>query len=101
CCSASRLSLFPYSTLFRSRLSGLVLLPDCLGNRLELVLRVLVELVLLVHAADGQVGGNLHHVELVDVPELGRFRRRGAGHAGQLDRKSTRLNSSHVSTSYS
>ncbi len=68
----------------QNRLAGLVFLADRLGDRLELVGRVLVELVLLVDTADRVVGRDGDHVHLVDVEEFGRFGRGGAGHARKL-----------------
>src|SRR2546421_4460283 len=84
-----RSTLFPYTTLFRSELGGAV-------------------------AAAAQVGGALAR-QLRRVAEqdraIGQLRVRGAGVeervdrpaealAGQVDRKSTRLNSSHDQISY-
>ena len=66
------------------RLADSILLGDRLGDGFELVLRVLVELVILVDPRNGDIGRDLDHVHLVDVPELGRFGGRGAGHARQL-----------------
>ena len=57
---------------------------DQLGNRAKLVLRVLVELVFLIHALHRHVGGNRDDVHLVNVEKLGRFGRRRTGHAGEL-----------------
>ena len=50
----------------------------------ELLVEGPVDLVVLVEALDRQVGRDLDDVEPVDVAELGRFRLRRAGHAGQL-----------------
>ena len=57
---------------------------DLLGDRQELVLGVLVELVLLVDARDRHVGRDGDDIDLVDVVELARFGRGGAGHARNL-----------------
>ena len=61
-----------------------LLLLDGFGDGLELVGRILVELVLLVDPPDRFVGRNFDDVELVDFPELGRLGGRGAGHARKL-----------------
>src|SRR5256885_11600179 len=70
-----RSTLFPYTTLFRSQ-AGVLALPECVEDFF-----------------DG--GGNIHarHVET---------RRHDLNHRriGQRDRKSTRLNSSHLVISY-
>src|SRR2546426_8002511 len=79
-----RSTLFPYTTLFRSHVRPPV-----------------VELV----AVDGEVGRagvERRHADLVDAPVgIGREARKPAGDVGpRLDRKSTRLNSSHLVISY-
>src|SRR3712207_7527750 len=73
-----RSTLFPYTTLFRSRPHGIAQELTCLGDR---VLGVLVEErgVLRVHARQRRVAPGLRNDE---------------------DRKSTRLNSSHANISY-
>src|SRR5690242_21305422 len=77
-----RSTLFPYTTLFRSLLGGPVL--AALLPRQEVADRP-------VHGAGGQVA--------VDrVVDLNHGRQRAAPETG--DRKSTRLNSSHMSISY-
>ena len=43
-----------------------------------------IDLVVGVDARHRHIGGNVQHVELVDVHELGRFGQRRAGHARQL-----------------
>src|SRR3712207_7341309 len=71
-----RSTLFPYTTLFRSLLEN--------GIR---------------HRAD-QVRRDLHPVEIAQVPDdLARAHAAGV-HRHHLDRKSTRLNSSHANISY-
>src|SRR5690349_23359077 len=69
-----RSTLFPYTTLFRSE------------RRAQLVRHIGQELVL------GAVGGEQAQVRLAQLV--------GALHDARLDRKSTRLNSSHVEISY-
>src|SRR3712207_8250582 len=69
-----RSTLFPYATLFRSR--------EPLGD----VLRVRAG-----HLGKGQLGQRQVAVDGPDVVVVGRQR---------VDRKSTRLNSSHANTSY-
>src|SRR5690606_41881602 len=92
--------LFPHTTLFRS-----------VGDLAELFLGGAEDRVVLVDALDRHVGRDGDDVEPVNIGELLGFRRRRAGHAGELlveaevvlegeDRKSTRLNSSHVKISY-
>ena len=81
---AEHFRLFDRHRADQDRLADGVLLGNRLGDGFELVLRVLVELVILVDARNGDVGRDLDHVHLVDVPEFGRFGRRGAGHARQL-----------------
>ena len=44
----------------------------------------LVHTVVHIVAGDGLVGGNLHHIQLVDVPELACLGRGGTRHTGQL-----------------
>src|SRR3712207_6925830 len=67
-----RSTLFPYTTLFRSRHTGLLHPARCARER-----RVLV----------GRDGGEAAHA-------------RGRDRRGDRDRKSTRLNSSHANISY-
>src|SRR3712207_8256225 len=74
-----RSTLFPYTTLFRSRGSGLDLGVEVLGAAALLLLRDLA--VGVVRRALGTLLGLL-------------------GGAGGGDRKSTRLNSSHANISY-
>ncbi len=81
---AEHFRLFDRHRADQDRLADGVLLGNRLGDGFELVLRVLVELVILVDARNGDVGRDLDHVHLVDVPEFSRFGRRGAGHARQL-----------------
>ena len=66
------------------RLAEVGLLLDRLGDRAELVERVLVELVLLVDPQHRHVGRDRDDVHLVDVEEFRGFGRRRAGHAGEL-----------------
>src|SRR5207253_7636374 len=83
--------LSPYTTLFRSMLHGLLDhgLPDLLGQ----------------HQRARQIGFGEEQDELlaavagddVDLPGGGR---QTFGHLDEQDRKSTRLNSSHVANSY-
>src|SRR5207249_10774238 len=84
--------LFPYTTLFRSRKSR-----EPLGKNS-------VELVLLALYAEGVVGQGPDQPEIElnsparEIPVL--QLPRDQSHLDQSDRKSTRLNSSHVSISY-
>ena len=55
-----------------------------LDDGLVLLTGSLVDAVVHVVADDGTVGGNLHHVELVDVPELTSLGDGRTGHTGQL-----------------
>src|SRR5258707_7253896 len=73
-----RSTLFPYTTLFRSRLHRLE--PADRPHRLG--------------GADAHLGDGVVH----QLHEIGE--RAPAHHAPQLDRKSTRLNSSHANISY-
>ena len=50
----------------------------------ELGLSCLVDQVILVIPDDGTVGGDYHHIQLVDAPELTRLGLCGTGHAGEL-----------------
>src|SRR5258705_6017803 len=78
-----RSTLFPYTTLFRSqaRLGEALLDRDeIVGSRDHLHRAVVV----LDHVLGARVEGRLHHLVL----------------AGARDRKSTRLNSSHLGISY-
>jgi hypothetical protein len=79
-CSDFSIEVVPTS----DRLAFLVGLLDVADDRLVLLLDGPVDLVVLVLAADRQVGRNLGDVEAVDVAELLGFRRRRAGHAGEL-----------------
>jgi hypothetical protein len=57
---------------------------DQRDHRLVLLAGAAVDLVVLVLAGDGDVGGDLRHLELVDLGELVGLGRRRAGHAGEL-----------------
>src|SRR2546426_6694404 len=71
-----RSTLFPYTTLFRS-----------LGH-------------LLAHDVAIELRHDLARRQLLEPGELLLRRRRGSGRGGRGDRKSTRLNSSHLVISY-
>src|SRR2546429_3783550 len=73
-----RSTLFPYTTLFRSRIGGSVILDNGVEHRLRLLGR----------------GGVVEIDQGVSVLPLGEQRENGQ------DRKSTRLNSSHGYISY-
>src|SRR2546426_2319604 len=77
-----RSTLFPYTTLFRSQNGSIERIPRAIGPRQSKGLR---SRVLLPRAwpAQSSPGGGL-----------------GGGGRGPLDRKSTRLNSSHLVISY-
>src|SRR5690606_40314544 len=79
-------TLFPYTTLFRSQVQqgALARPPDCTGSERRRTRRPLLAGELLA----------LHEVE--QRHQQARHRRVG----GDIDRKSTRLNSSHVKISY-
>ena len=66
------------------RLTALLAVLDLLDDRVVLLARGAVDLVVVVDADAGHVGRDVDDVELVDVRELGRFGHRRAGHAGQL-----------------
>ena len=57
---------------------------DLVGHGRPLAVLGLVDLVVLVGADHGLVGGHLDHLELVDLHELGGLGERGAGHAAEL-----------------
>src|SRR3712207_7589066 len=83
-----RSTLFPYTTLFRS---DLVIQPaDSLGQRVAESV-VVEEHQQLLLARQGSVVASL--LRVLDVDE-------GLKRQGSLDRKSTRLNSSHANISY-
>ena len=65
------------------RLAGAVALGDVLDDGLELLALRLVDDVVLVGAHHRHVGRDRHDLELVDLGELVRLRRRGAGHPGE------------------
>src|SRR5438874_10623110 len=89
-------TLFPYTTLFRSRF----------GERDEVKLRRIAGAFLQVDLEDRLPGlgrGEVHKEDLVEAALAEQFRGEGldvVGGRGQEDRKSTRLNSSHVESSY-
>ena len=66
------------------RLAALAALLDQLDDGVVLLVGGAIDLVVGVDARHRHVGGNLQHVELVDVHELGGFGQRRAGHARQL-----------------
>src|SRR3712207_8340414 len=86
-----RSTLFPYTTLFRSGLTP--------GHLTTLVRRKTGRTVLewIVERCMAETRRLLLETDLT-VEEVGR--RVGYGDAGYLDRKSTRLNSSHANISY-
>src|SRR2546421_9288936 len=81
-----RSTLFPYTTLFRSRLAVDLGTSDDLVRRHELPARAEYEAGHLVRAVDRSEGGG--HLAATVRPEC------------DVDRKSTRLNSSHDQISY-
>src|SRR5690606_40346316 len=84
--------LFPYTTLFRSlALAGLVRLCEALGEEADEMLAALV--------ADEDTAWRLVAV-LGASRALAQHLAKHPGHWRLLDRKSTRLNSSHVKISY-
>src|SRR5260221_5359085 len=78
-----RSTLFPYTTLFRSRER------DGIADQRQRRFKGMLDLDLHAALAHMRIGEHLR--EIVDGT---------AGHAGFLDRKSTRLNSSHTVISY-
>src|SRR5690606_40664853 len=85
-----RSTLFPYPTLFRSEGDGV-------GDHTEMAGTVAD---LLGHPVQvGRRVGAGDHEPGLEAGEIPRLRRRGDSE-GVLDRKSTRLNSSHVKISY-
>ena len=68
----------------QDRLAALVGLADAGHDRLVLLVRGPIDLVVLVLADHRHVGRDLDHLEPVDLGELGGFGRRGPGHAGEL-----------------
>ena len=66
------------------RLPALVAVADLLDDRAPLLLGGAVDHVLVVLADHRLVGGDHHHVELVDLVELGGLGVGRAGHAGEL-----------------
>src|SRR3712207_8491218 len=87
-----RSTLFPYTTLFRSRVQALVRvhLAGQVRVRRDLPARQVDRLEPGLHLLDGLVAG--HRAE--------RAHALGAVHELPQDRKSTRLNSSHANISY-
>src|SRR5256885_12394721 len=78
-----RSTLFPYTTLFRS---AAFLGPEC-----KRICSLLKRLAVLV---DDQLGADFFRIRIAKFDHLGEFV------AGVQDRKSTRLNSSHLVISY-
>ncbi len=65
-------------------LAFFVALLDFLGGVAELLFLGAVDDVGVLDADERTVGGNHHHIEVVDLLELGGFGFRGTGHAGEL-----------------
>src|SRR5699024_11428691 len=86
-------TLFPYTTLFRSRLSTASVGGRALRSLGDLETRTVDPVDALVEATIEVVDLRVRGVTVVGPHEL-------AGRLLQSDRKSTRLNSSHVSISY-
>src|SRR3712207_7979132 len=80
-----RSTLFPYTTLFRSPRSRL---PEVLANTYRIGARYGLRVANVFHAGDG----NLHPLVCFDSRDEDQVKR--------VDRKSTRLNSSHANISY-
>src|SRR3712207_8672997 len=80
-----RSTLFPYTTLFRSDLGQLLLALLAVGE-------VAAHRVLLDQGA--------HALEVALRPDHPGLHQRRADQVGRIDRKSTRLNSSHANISY-
>ena len=78
------LGFFDGRCAHEDRLAALVAILDQRDDRFVFLFDRAIDLVVMVFAPDRHVGGDVHHVELVDVHELGRFRQRRAGHACEL-----------------
>src|SRR5437868_11614678 len=83
-------SMFPYTTLFRSRSTGKV-------EWEAKDLGVTPELILAGHVLYARTGGQFTRLKDGEIVERGPY---GVAAIDAGDRKSTRLNSSHVSISY-
>src|SRR5689334_24466061 len=89
---------FPYTTLFRSHCVDAHLRRDLLLERLEEELLARVAVDVRVEVAEAHVRERVRGVDaLISRPEVDL---RDAWTVGLVDRKSTRLNSSHSSISY-
>src|SRR5690554_7579546 len=89
-----RSTLFPYTTLFRSRVGPLLKGLDRILATAPRITRMMKDPVATSFLQAGSLGGGNHFIELVEDDE---------GRVGVMlhsDRKSTRLNSSHVRISY-
>src|SRR3712207_9379040 len=94
-----RSTLFPYTTLFRSAVdTRMGAAPIGVDGPAERHARVAGDFVERAPAADLVEGqpGELRHLDTAEEAA----HRRHAGQRGRLDRKSTRLNSSHANISY-
>ncbi len=81
---AEHLRLLDGNGAHQNRLAFLVVLHNVLNHRLELGLGGFVNHVRAVLPDHGPVGGNLHHVQLVDFREFLLLGHGRAGHAGEL-----------------
>ena len=80
---AQQLGFFNGNGAHQHGLALFVALDNILDHRLELSLFRAENAVRQVLADHGPVGGNLHHVQLVDLPELLLLGHGGTGHAGK------------------
>src|SRR5690606_40576693 len=90
---------FPYTTLFRSKV-GDAGVPGC-GGEVQAHRLPVVSLDIRAHQRAGNLQARLAHDVLRRAgAQLERSQRNRVGWTQALDRKSTRLNSSHVKISY-
>ena len=68
----------------QNRLFAVIGVGDGLNDGDVFFLRRAIDLIVVVDAGDGDVGGDLHHLKPVDRAELFRLGHRGAGHAAKL-----------------
>ena len=80
---AQQLGFFNGNSAHQHGLALFVALDDILDHRLELSFFRAENAVRQILADHGPVGGNLHHVQLVDLPELLLLGHGGTGHAGK------------------
>src|SRR5256885_13780739 len=94
-----RSTLFPYTTLFRSNVSRLRDRDPCLRPHDDVVVQR-TPLAAVDHQAAGDIAGGGRDDDVVPGDRAVRLVAAGRGVVGGVDRKSTRLNSSHLVISY-